>query len=219
MSEARPERGPGQGEVTRLLAAWGRGGEAERRLFELIEPELVKLARSVLRRNPNMGRRLEPEELVSETYVRLKAYLGQRQDVSFENRRYFYSMVVTVMRNLLLDMVKRGGKARPQTARIFTMSAAEHVPDGPAGIDAYAFYQALDRLKAKNERQARAIELHYIIGLTLDDSANLMGLSTATLKRQLAAARQWFEQQLLGNESEAGPGREPARSASGRSGR
>ena len=64
-------------------------------------------------------------------------------------------------------------------------------------IDAFLFYDTLDRLRVKNETQAVAIELHYVAGWTLEESAELMGLSTATLKRQLATARQWFEIQLV----------------------
>jgi RNA polymerase sigma factor (TIGR02999 family) len=191
-------------DITHLLPAWGRGGQAEEALFQLLEPELRKLARSSLRRVPGLERKIQPDELVNETYLRLQQYLGTREDVSFENRRPFFAMVLKVMRHVLLDLARKGGESKLRTTLMLPVTAAEAVPVPEKSIDAYTFYQALDRLHAKNERQAAAIELHYIAGWTLEQSAELMGLSTATLKRQLAAARQWFEVQLASNDADPG---------------
>jgi RNA polymerase sigma factor (TIGR02999 family) len=188
-------------DITRLLPAWGKGGQAEEALFVLLEPELRQLARSSLRRTPGLERKIQPDELVNEAYLRLQQYLGTREDVSFENRRPFFAMVLKVMRHVLLDVAKKGGESRPRTTLMLPAAAAEAVQDREKSIDAHAFYQALDRLHAKNEQQAAAIELHYIAGWTLEQSAEQMGLSTATLKRQLAAARQWFEVQLASSDA------------------
>jgi RNA polymerase sigma factor (TIGR02999 family) len=187
---------PNAGDITRLLPAWGRGDTAERELFSLLEPKLRELARSALRRMPGLERKIQPDELVNEAYLKLQQYLGTRRDVSFENRRLFFGMVMKVMRHLLLDVARKGGQHQPRTTLMLTVSHADAVANRDRGIDAYGFYQALDRLRSKNESQAEAIELHYIAGWTLEQSADLMGLSTATLKRQLAAARQWLEVQL-----------------------
>ena len=183
------------GEITRLLPAWGGGGAAEQELFAVLEPKLRELARSSLRRTPGLERKLHPDELVNEAYLKLQQYLGTRQDVSFENRRLFFSMVLKVMRHVLLDLAKKGGQAHPRTTLMLPVGEAEAIARSE-DIDTADFYRALDRLRDKNEQQAAAIELHYIVGWTLEESADLMGLSTATLKRQLAAARQWFEVQL-----------------------
>jgi RNA polymerase sigma factor (TIGR02999 family) len=188
---------PDKGAITRLLPAWGKGGESERALFDLLEPELRLLAVASLQRMPGVERKLQPDELVNEAYLKLQQYLGTRNDVSFENRRLFFSMVLKVMRHILLDVARRGGESKPRTTLMLPVADAEAVGDHGRAIDAYAFYRALDRLHEKNESQGRAIELHYIAGWTLDESAELMGLSTATLKRQLIAARQWFEMQLF----------------------
>lgn len=184
------------GEITRRLADWGRGGDAEAALFDLLGDELLTLARSILKKNLDVQRKIEPAELVSESYIRLKQYLGTKRDVSFENRRRFYQLVLTVMRNVLLDGLKKGGKARPRTSHLLTLGAVKGRPDAAPAIDVSDFYRVLDRLRAKNERQALAIELHYIAGWPLNESAEMLGISTATLKRQLASARQWFEIQL-----------------------
>jgi RNA polymerase sigma factor (TIGR02999 family) len=187
---------PASDAITRLLPAWGKGGDSERELFDLLEPELHQLALASLHRMPGLERKLQPDELVSEAYLRLQQYLGTRDDVSFENRRCFYSMVLKVMRQVLVDLARKGGQAKPRTTFMLTMSAAEKAGDDGQAVSAYAFYEVLDRLRAKNPRQADAIELHYVAGWTLNESADQMGLSTATLKRQLAAARQWFDLQL-----------------------
>jgi RNA polymerase sigma factor (TIGR02999 family) len=184
------------GDITRLLPAWGKGGEAEQALFELLEPELRRLARSSLRNAPDFQRKIQPDELVNETYLRLQHYLGTRADVSFENRRLFFGMILKVMRHILLDLAKKGGEAKPRTTLMLPITHADTIAGADGAIEALAFYEVLDRLRAKNEAQAAAIELHYIVGWTLEESAELMGISTATLKRQLAAARQWFEVQL-----------------------
>jgi RNA polymerase sigma factor (TIGR02999 family) len=182
-------------DITHLLPAWGKGGQAEEALFLVLEPELRQLAQSSLRRAPDLERKIQPNELVSEAYLRLQKYLANRQDISFENRRLFYAMVLKVMRHVLLDLAKEGGESKLRTTLMLPLGAADAVPERTS-IDAFAFYRALDRLHVKNEQQAVAIELHYIAGWTLEQSAELMGLSTATVKRQLAAARQWFEFQL-----------------------
>jgi RNA polymerase sigma factor (TIGR02999 family) len=182
-------------DITDLLPAWGKGGEAEEALFRVLEPELRQLAQSSLRRVRGVERKIQPDELVNDAYLKLKQYLSSREDVSFENRRAFYGLVLKVMRHVLLDLAKKGGKSKLRTTLVFPIAAAEAVPDRKS-IDAFTFYLALDRLHAKNEHQAVALELHYIAGWTLEQSAELMGLSTATLKRQLAVARQWLEFQL-----------------------
>jgi RNA polymerase sigma factor (TIGR02999 family) len=183
-------------DITRLLPAWGRGGRSEQELFDVLEPELRQLAKSALRKTPDLQRKLMPDELISEMYVRLKQYLDTRDDVSFENRRAFFAMVLKVMRHVLLDLAKSGGRSKPRTTLILPLTDADRVGEKSRTVEAYEFYETLDRLRLKNRDQAGAIELHYIAGWTLEESAELMGLSTATLKRQLAAARQWFEVQL-----------------------
>jgi len=183
------------GVITQHLAAWGRGGDAEAALFDLLSPELDKLARSVLAKNVRLQRHIEASELVSETYIRLKKYVGSNRDVSFENRRRFYALVLTVMRNVLTDGVRKGGKARPKTSNVLTVGHADGASPA-SSVDAYDFYLTLDRLREKNQRQAEALELHYVAGWPLDTCADMLGISTATLKRQLVSARQWFDVQL-----------------------
>lgn len=187
---------PDSGDITRLLPAWGKGGDAEQELFALLEPKLRELARSSLRKTPGLERKLQPDELVNEAYLKLQQYLGTRQNVSFENRRLFFSMVMKVMRHVLLDLAKKGGQSKPRTSLMLPVTEAQAVVRRADAIDAFVFYEALDRLRAKNEAQATAIELHYIAGWTLEESAEMTGLSTATLKRQLVAARQWLELQF-----------------------
>src|SRR4029079_19429511 len=135
---------PPSGDITRLLPAWGKGGDPEQQLFDLLEPELRVLASSALRRTADLRRKLQPEELVSEAYVRLKQYLNTRDDVSFENRRPFFKMVLKVMRHVLLDLAKSGGQSKPRTTLILSERDIEHLPDDKQAVDAYVFYETLD---------------------------------------------------------------------------
>jgi DNA-directed RNA polymerase specialized sigma24 family protein len=135
----------------------------------------------------------------SRTDIKLKQYLNTKQDVSFENRRRFYQLVLTVMRHVLMDGVKKGGKAKPRTSHLLTVGHAEAQGDDARSVDTYDFYRALDRLRARNKKQASAIELHYMVGWPLDECAEMLDISTATLKRQLVSARQWFDVQLRGS--------------------
>ena len=161
----------------------------------MIEPELLKLARSTIYNNQDFVRRLEPSELVNEAYVCLKRSLGSNRDVSFENRRRFYAMVLKVMRLSCWTWPRRAASRSPP--RLWSCrSLRPKRLQRENSLSRQPVHEALDHPRTKNEEQAEAIELHYIVGWTLDESAEMMGLSTATLKRQLAAARQWFQVQL-----------------------
>ena len=135
---------------------------------------------------PGLERKIQPEELVNEAYLKLQQYLDSREDVSFR-------ISSTVLRNgpgkscgtCCSNLAKKGGESTLRTTLMLAVAAAEAVPDRTS-IDAFAFYRALEPLHVKNGQQAVAVELHYIAGWTLQQSAELMGLSTATLKRQLS---------------------------------
>jgi RNA polymerase sigma factor (TIGR02999 family) len=182
------------GTVSLLLHAWKAEGDdtVEEALFGVVEPELRRLAESAIRRLPALAHRLEPAELVNEAYIRLH----NAGSVRFANRRFFYAMAVKIMRHILLDLAKQGGQSRPRSLMVLTLGRAQGVADAGGLVDAVGFYDLLDRLREKNPAQAEALEMHYVAGWTLSECAEQLGLSTATLKRQLAAARQWFAASL-----------------------
>ena len=206
-------------QATRLINAWAEGDDrAAHDLFRLFENELSILARSALATDPQGREELEPAGLISELFLRLDKYFkgagqartaGQGDDGddhgdgdgnagarAFPNRKYFYAMALKVMRNILIDMAKKGGAAKPRQSRFVSVSAAGAAAATRVSFDPIDFYDTLDRLRARNPEQAEALERHYILGQTLSEVAAEMSASTATVKRRLVAAKQWFEIQL-----------------------
>lgn len=186
-------------DATWLINAWARGdASAADDLFRVLSDELAKLAKSAFGRDSRLRDELEPAGLISEAFLKLDKYFKSRDQVEFPNRKAFYAVALRTMRHLLLDLSKRGGADRPRRSRIVSVG---HADDGVAtrtAFDAVDFYATLDRLRARNAEHAEALERHYILGQTLSEVAEEMGLATATVKRRLVAAKQWFEVQLRG---------------------
>lgn len=194
------------GELTELLQSW-RGGDraALDRVLPVVYGELRSLAaRHLATERP--GHTLQTTALVHEAYLRL---VGQRHP-DFKNRAYFFGAVATIMRRILVDHARRRGRGKRGggVAVVPLEEAAE--PAGPAasddGVDVEALDQALDRLGAKDARQSRIVELRYFSGMTVDEIAEVMGLSAGTVKRDWTVARAWLyaELQMTGGNSPAG---------------
>jgi len=186
-----PEGGPGS-DVTVLLRRWSDGDAAALdALLPTVQDELHRLARSYMRRERE-GHTLEPTALVHEAYLRL---VDQR-DVQWASRGHFFAIAAQAMRRVLVDharghlAAKRGGGAERVTL--------SGVPDvGPvADLDVMALHRALDRLAALDQRQARVVELRTFGGLSVDETAAVLGISPATVKREWATARLWLARAL-----------------------
>lgn len=184
-----------RGEVTRLLQTWSRGDrEALDRLFPLVYEELRKLARYQLgRERPHHT--LSATALVHEAYLRLVDV----READFRDRSHFLAMASRAMRRLLVDHARRrtagkrggGGEAVPLDESLpGTLIDDEHLLE----LD-----EALDRLEAREPRQARLLEQHYFGGLQLEEIAEFSGLSVSTVKRDLRFARAWLADQLGGD--------------------
>lgn len=182
------------GAITVLLKAWKEAGDLDARdkLFSLVEGDLHTIARSALRRMTGFEHKLQPTELVNELYLRLANY-----EVTWNNRRFFFGMVSRVVRNILLDAARRDDAAKrpPTTLRVDLEDvSAEARRDGD--YDVADFYRALDHLRTLNPRHADTIELHGVLGLSLAEVAQHHGVSTATAKRDLQAAKVWLRFQM-----------------------
>jgi RNA polymerase sigma factor (TIGR02999 family) len=180
-------------DITEILSAWGRGdARAIDRLFPLVYEELRALARR--RAGRGRGETLRTTALVHEAYLRLVDQNG----ASFENRRHFFAVAAKVMRRLVVDHArdraaqKRGGGATPVTLDDGAIAA-------PAGaVDLLVLDQALGRLEELDPRLGRLVELRYFAGLTLDETAEAMELSPATVKREWFKARAFLLQEMGG---------------------
>jgi RNA polymerase sigma-70 factor (ECF subfamily) len=180
------------GEVTRLLNEWRTGNTgALDALTPLIYGELKNIASSYMRRE-STTHTLQPTALVHEAYMRLAGEEGP----AWDNRSHFYAIAARLMRQVLVDHARRhltgkrggGAKAVPLTDAIafVTSNAADFI----------AVNTALDRLLAMDERKARAIELRYFGGLSLEETASTLKISAMTVQRDLRFAEAWMLSQL-----------------------
>jgi RNA polymerase sigma factor (TIGR02999 family) len=184
---------PSAGEVTRLLREWKEHGsaDAEAALFALIERELIKVANRVLHDHPDRAAKIDPRELVNEAYLALRVY-----PVATVNRRPFFRLMATAMRHFLLDLVAhdRAAKRPPSSLRVLDSRAVRAVP-GDDGVPVLEWYQAIDALRKVEPRQPEVIEMR-IVGLTNEEIALELGISHASVKRDLKQARAFLTFQL-----------------------
>ena len=183
--------------ITRLLQEWQSGDpQALERLIPLVYDELHALASRYLSRE-RRDHTLQTTALVNEAYMRLAG-----SESEWQNRAHFFGVAATVMRRILVDharrdrRVKRGGGAAHLVLDDLDVPAAAKPVDA---IDAYALDQALTRLEALDPHQGRIVELRYFGGMTIEEAATVMGLSTATIKRDWAVARAWLYRELTGD--------------------
>jgi RNA polymerase sigma factor (TIGR02999 family) len=185
-------------EVTVLLGQWRQGSpEAQEKLMVMVQSELRRLAASYLRRE-RPGHTLQPTAVVNEAYLRLMPQRGVR----WENRAHFFGIAAKMMRRVLVDHArrKRAGKREGFSGDPVSLS---QVPD-PAGgqdIDVLNLHQALDDLAVLDPRQAEAVELRYFGGLKIEEIAEAIGVSQATVKRELTTATVWLKHRMKGEKT------------------
>jgi RNA polymerase sigma factor (TIGR02999 family) len=182
---------PGQ-DVTGLLKAWGGGDPAALdQLLPIVYHELHRQAQRYLRRE-NPGHTLQTTALVHEAYLRL---VDQRQ-AHWQNRAQFFGVAAQLMRRILVDYArqrqaaKRGGSAIQVPLEEGAVAAAE------SHVDLVMLDDALTRLAALDPQQARVVELRYFTGLGIEETAEALNISPATVKREWAMARAWLKREL-----------------------
>src|SRR5262249_555039 len=178
--------------VTGLLAQWRAGDEkAMEALIPLVYEELRALARHYLRsERPNHT--LQSTALVHEAYLRLVGH----EPPALQNRAHFFGIAARLMREILVDRArarvtaKRGGGA-PRLA----LDAAMNVADTPE-VDVLRLDDALRELARMDERQTRIVEPRFFTGLSIDETADVLGISPATVSREWTTARAWLHREL-----------------------
>jgi RNA polymerase sigma factor (TIGR02999 family) len=179
-------------EFRRLLdEASGGSQEALARLMPLVYEELRRMASGYLRRE-RRGHTLQTTALVHEAYLRL---VGQ-DDLSFENRAHFRAIAARTMRRILVEHARaRGAAKRGGSRKRVTLEDTLALAPSPR-LDLQALDEALERLAALDAQQARIVELRFFAGLTVEETAEAVGLSPATIKREWAMARAWLRREL-----------------------
>lgn len=177
--------------VTQLLHAWANGAEAARdELIPLVYDTLRRIARRRLR-DERAAHSLQPTALVNEAYLKLV-----EQSVPWQNRAHFFGVAARLMREILIDYarahqrLKRGGEWQ----RI-SLTAADTIAQEQA-VDLLLLDEALQRLAAFDSRKSHVVELRYFGGLTLEETAEVMSLSTPTIEREWRAARAWLQTEM-----------------------
>ncbi len=183
----------GAGDVTHLLLAWSEGKEGARdELVRLVYRELRERASRALA-SERRDHTLQPTALVHETYQKL---VDQRR-VQWQNRAHFFGIAAQLMRRILVDHARRHGAQRRGggAARI---SLDEVSPEAPGGaeVEVVAVNEALGHLAELDPDQARIVELRFFGGLTVEETAEVVGVSRATVLRDWAMARAWLRREL-----------------------
>jgi RNA polymerase sigma factor (TIGR02999 family) len=179
------------GTVTGLLHEW-RGGnpDALDRLMPMVYAELRRRAQIAMR-GERPGHTLAPTELVHEAFLRLVD-----ADISWEDRAHFLAAAATAMRRVLLDHAKARLRQKRGGGAVLVSLVDVAAADGTPIEDFIALDAALTRLAAEDERRSRMIELRYFGGLNLEETGAVLGLSTATVHRELKLARAWLMREL-----------------------
>ena len=182
-------------DVTQLLLGWSGGDRAAGDgLMAAVYDELHRqAARAMGRETPEHT--LQATALVSEAYLRL---IDQRR-VQWRNRAHFFGVAAQLMRRILVDhartrhAAKRGGGMRQLT--LGDADSARELPD-ESGVDVLVLNEVLERLATIDPHQARIVELRYFGGMTIEDTAEALDVSPATVKREWAVARAWLRREL-----------------------
>ena len=177
--------------MTQLLLAWGQGDETARdELIPLVYETLRRIAHHQLR-GERACHTLETNALINEAYLKLI-----EQSVSWQNRAHFFGIAARLMRELLVDYararqrLKRGGERQQ-----ISLMAADQIAQEQT-VDLIALDEALKTLAEADPQRSRIVELRFFGGLTIEETAHVMGISTPTVERGWRAARAWLQTEL-----------------------
>lgn len=176
-------------EVTTLLRAWARGdASAGEELFPILYGALRRQAAGHMRKERRCHT-LSPSGLVNEVYLRLAA----APDLDWRSRAQFFAIASRVMRQVLVDHARRRRAAKREGCLVTLTDAG--APEAP--LELLDLEHALNELAVLDVRQARVVELRYFGGLDVLETAEVMGLSARTVKREWRTARAWLQRRLL----------------------
>ena len=191
MSHAQPE------EVTQLLLAWSHGDRsALDRLIPLVSTELHRLAHHYMR-DERAGHTLQTTALVNEAYVRLV----DASRVEWRDRAHFFAVSANLMRRILVDFARKRRYRKRGGGAVMIALDEDDIPNPQPGPDIVALDEALEALAAFDPSAASIVELRFFGGLTVEETAEVVGVSPRTIKREWAAAKAWLLGEMGGGES------------------
>lgn len=179
-------------QVTHLLLRWSDGDkEALRQLMPLVCRELRHQAKNYLTKE-NPAHTLQPTALVNEVYLRLH----DCRTVEWKNSAHFFGFAATTMRRILVDHARSHQRAkRGDGVRPLPLDESLDLPE-EQDLDLVALDDALNQLAELDPRQARIVDQRFFVGLTVDETAAVLGVSAPTVKREWRLARLWLFREL-----------------------
>lgn len=185
---------PPSGAITQWLLEWSRSDkQGLDRMLPVVYEELHRLASHYLSREAT-GHTLQPTALVHEAYLRL---VDQRR-VDWRNRAQFLGLAASMMRRILVNHARdRSARKRGGNADRVSLSLVES-PSGRPDVELIALEDALQRLAELDERKSRVVELKFFGGLTIEEIAEVLQVSNATVEREWAFARAWLYDAIEG---------------------
>ncbi|MCI0447273.1 sigma-70 family RNA polymerase sigma factor [bacterium] len=182
---------PSSRTLTQLLHQWREGDEAAlQQLMPLVYDELRRLAGHYMK-SERSSHTLQATALVNEAYIRLVD-----MDVPWQDRAHFFAIAARLLRRILVDHAKALNRSKRGAGQILFTLDESLLPPIERGIQIIALDDALQSLASLNERKAQIIELHYFGGLSYDEMAEALGISTATVHRELKLAKAWLHSEL-----------------------
>jgi RNA polymerase sigma factor (TIGR02999 family) len=188
-----------QSDVTRMLQEWSDGDrDVPARLMPVVYAELRRLAARYMRRE-RADHTLQPTALVNEAYLRL----SEQSHLAFSDRAHFFGVAAKLMRRILVDYARRHNAEKRGVFRDRVLLDEAVGGALVADLDLIALDDALQHLAKQDQRQARVVELRFFGGLSVDETAETLGVSTATVKNDWRMAKAWLRREISRTESDA----------------
>lgn len=180
-------------EITQLLSDWRAGDTGARdRLIAALYPELHRVAEQMFR-NERSNHTLQPTALVNEAWLRLSGATA----IATDDRNHLFAVAAHLMREILIDHARRRARLKRDGGERVTLSGLD-IAQSSEDIDLVELDGALERLEQIDQVKARIVELRYFGGLSIEETAQSMAQSPATVKRHWQAARVWLFNALAG---------------------
>jgi RNA polymerase sigma-70 factor, ECF subfamily len=190
---------PAQPDVTQLLVAWNDGDQAARdELMSVVYQELHRLAHQYMKRE-SPGHTLQTSALVNEAFLRL---IDQTK-VRWQNRAHFYGIAAQMMRRILVDYARsRGYAKRGGGAQQISFDEALIVSDDRSA-EIVGVHEALERLSAIDPRKGQIVEFRFFTGLSIEETARILGVSPGTVMRDWTLAKAWLHREISSDSSQS----------------
>ena len=186
-----------QGEVTSLLAAWGKGDQnALNELMPLVYNELHRMARRAWI-GQHHANTLQPTALLNEAYLKLAG----AENASFQNRCHFFAVASTAMRQILVNHAKGRLAGKRGSGQIKVSLDDIQLAVSQEAAEVVALHDALERLEAVDARKSRVVEMRYFGGLSIEETAEALGVSVITVNRDWRLARTWLMREMNGEQA------------------